>query len=125
MAETKSRAARLPTGIKALWFRLTGQYRAIRRQNEAEAYEAQTRDRNEQQALIDSQQAGRQLLQHEVRSMRFRHVLGIRKLNRDMAEFLKPGTSQQDEALKQKQQRRELRPRQRRRPCRDRGPAMH
>jgi len=37
IAENKIRAAKLPTGLKALWFRLTGKYRKIKEQNEKEA----------------------------------------------------------------------------------------
>ncbi len=122
ITETKERSERLPTGIRALWFRLTGQYKAIKRQNEIEAHNARTRDRNEFQTLIYSQQAERGRLQHEVQFMRFRHALGIKKLNRDMAVFLNLGTSlqkngQQDEAAQQKNQRQQQR--------RNRGPTMH
>ena len=38
IAENKIRTARLPTGIKALWFRVTGKYRKIKEQNEVESY---------------------------------------------------------------------------------------
>ena len=107
IAETKQRSLRLPTGIKALWFRLTGQYKAIRRQNEAEAHAAQIRDRDELQTLINRQQIDRQQLQHEVRSIRFRHVLGIKKLNRDMATFVKLSSVQKDVAIQQIEQRKQ------------------
>ena len=126
IAGTKERSRRLPTGIKALWFRLTGQYQTIKNQNESEAGAARTRDRRELQTLIDRQQTERLILQREVRSMRFRHILSIKKLNRDMAVFLKLGTShqkngQQDDAFQQKNQRQQQRRHQRR----SRGPTMH
>lgn len=120
IAETTERSQRLPTGIKALWFRLTGQYKTIKNQNETESLEAKTRDRGESQTLIDRQQAERGQLQHEVRSMRFRHVLGIKKLNRDMAAFLKFTPAQQDEAFRQNEQHRQ----QRRHHRSNRGPIM-
>ncbi len=69
----------IPTGIKALWFRLTGQYKTIKKQNESEAMIAKIRDRGELQTLIGRQQSERKRLQHEVRSMRYRHVLGTNK----------------------------------------------
>ena len=119
--ETKERSRRLPTGIKALWFRLTGQYKTIKKQNETEAQATQTHYRSELQTLIDRQQVERGRLQHEVRSMRFRHVMSIKKLNRDMAAFLKFAPTQQDDAIRQKQQRRE----QKRQPRRNRSPTMH
>ena len=55
------------------------------------------------------------------RSMQFRHVLGIKKLNRDMAAFLKLDPDQQSVAIRQKQQHRE----QKRQHHRNRGPTMH
>ena len=116
IAETRERSQRLPTGIKALWFRLTGQYKSIKKQNETEAHAARTRDRSELQTLIDRQQADRQQLQHEVRSMRFRHVLGIKKLNRDIATLLQLGTGQQDKALRPKKKHQQQR--------RNRGPTL-
>lgn len=121
IAETTVRSRRLPTGIKALWFRLTGQYKAIKNQNETESLEAKTRDGVESQALIDRQQAERGQLQHEVRSMRFRHVLGIKKLNRDMAEFLELDPNQQDNVIRQKQKRRQRK----RSHHQTRGPALY
>lgn len=120
IAETKRRSNQLPTGIKALWFRVTGQYKAIKTQNEAGAAHAITRDRGEVQTLIDRQRSERLTLQHEVRFMRHRHVSGIRKLNRDMAAFLKLGRDQQDEAFRQKEHRQQ----QPHHPRRNRGPTM-
>ena len=98
---------RLPTGLKALWFRLIGRYKTIKKQNEAETKIAKTRDRSELQTVIDRQQSERRRLQHEVRSMRYRHALGIKKLNRDMAELQKLNPNQQDNVFRQKQQRRQ------------------
>lgn len=121
VAETKERSQRLPTGIKALWFRLTGQYKTIKKLNETESLEAKNRDRGEFQSLIGRQQVERRQLQHDVRSMRFRHVLGIKKLNRDMAAFLKLDPDQQSVAIQQKQQRRE----QKRHQHRNHGPTMN
>ncbi len=120
IVETKERSQRLPTGIKALWLRLTGQYKSIKNQNETAAHAARIRDRSELQTLVNRQQAERGQLQHEVRTMRFRHVLGIKKLNRDMASFLNLSLGQQGDAIQQKQQRRE----QKRHHRRDRDPTM-
>lgn len=116
--ETKERAARLPRGIKALWLRLTGKYAAIKKAIEAQADEAKVRDRAELQALIERQHAERRRLQHEVRSMRFRHVLQIRKLNRDMARFLEFGRHEPDKELRQIMRRR-------RRRHHERGPSVN
>ncbi len=122
VAETKARSHRLPTGIKALWFRVTGQYKAIRKQNEAETHTAKIRDRGEVQALIDSQQAERRRLQHDIRFKRHRHVLEIKKLNRDMAALLQLKPQQQDEVFQKQEQRKGKRRNHHRR---KRGPTMH
>lgn len=107
--ETKTRASRLPTGIKALWFRLTGKYKAIKNEIEEEACLAKQRDESELQSLIERQQSQRRQLQHEARSMRFRHVLQIKKLNRDMAQFLEPRRSEVDKALRRRMRQRSKR----------------
>jgi len=44
-----NRSALLPTGLKALWLRVTGKYRAIKKQNENEAKRCKLRDQTEQQ----------------------------------------------------------------------------
>lgn len=107
--ETTERAARLPRGIKALWFRITGRYAALKKAIETEADEARTRDRAEFQALVDRQKAERSRLQHEVKSMRFRHALQVKKLNRDMAQFLELGQSKPGSVLRQRIHRQENR----------------
>lgn len=102
--ETTLRSKRLPTGLKALWFRLTGKYKALKTRNEAEALAAKSRDREEFQALINKQQTERRRLQQDKQTMRYRHVLEIKKLNRDMAEFLKLEPDRQGSALRRRQQ---------------------
>lgn len=87
--ETLARSSRLPTGLKALWFRVTGKYRAIKKQNEVEANRCKLRDQVEQQALIDQQLRERRRLQHEIRLLRHQHGIQIKKLNRDMSKYLK------------------------------------
>ncbi len=86
--ETVARSSRLPTGLKALWFRLTGKYRAIKKQNELEARQCKKRDQAERQKLIDQQIRERRELQHEFLLLRHQHGIQIKKLNRDMGEYL-------------------------------------
>ncbi len=100
--ETRTRSARLPTGLKALWFRVTGKYRQIKKQNEAEAHACKVRDQSERQSLIDAQLSGRRLLQHEVRLLRHHHGVRVKKLNREMSEYLKLSPDQQSGALDQR-----------------------
>lgn len=100
--ETKARSAQLPTGLKALWFRVTGKYRKIKKQNEAEAIDCKLRDRTERQVLIDAQLSERKQLQHDIRFMRHRHGVSVKKLNREMNEYLKLSPDQQSGALDQR-----------------------
>ena len=84
--ETNARSSRLPTGLKALWFRVTGKYRTIKKQNELEAKRCKLRDQAEGQKLIDQQIRERRQLQHEFRLLRHQHGIHIKKLNRDMGK---------------------------------------
>jgi len=100
--ETASRSSRLPTGLKALWFRVTGKYRAIKKENEANAKRCKTRDQAERQKQIDPQLRERRQLQHDFRLLRHHHGIQIKKLNRDMSEYLKLSPADQGSALRQK-----------------------
>ena len=82
IAENQKRAARLPTGLKALWFRVTGKYRAIREENERQYKACVVRDRQEREALTATQLSERQKLQNEIRKERQRHALRMAKLYR-------------------------------------------
>lgn len=53
IAEKRQRQSRLPTGVKALWFRLTGQYAPIKKAIEEEAEASRARDQTEWQALVN------------------------------------------------------------------------
>ena len=86
--ETRTRSTQLPRGLKALWFRVTGKYRKIKKQNEAEALDCKLRDRTDRQSLIDTQLSERRQLQHEISIMRHRHWVSVKKLNRNMGEYL-------------------------------------
>ncbi|MGX1499846.1 hypothetical protein ACSSV1_004906 [Labrenzia sp. MBR-25] len=90
--ETRRRANRLPTGIKALWFRLTGKYRSIKKRNEAESRSCAQRDAIELENLIISQLRERQSLQHEKRLIRHRHVVLSKKLQKDLKAYMSLGT---------------------------------
>ncbi len=103
--ETKARSARLPIGLKALWFRVTGKYHKIKKQNEAEALDCKLRDRTERQDLIDNQLSERRQLQHEIRLLRHWHSIQIKKLNRDMGAYLKLLPDDQDKSMHQSKRR--------------------
>ena len=85
--ETKARASRLPTGMKALWCRITGKYQKVRKQNEAEAHAAEQRDRLERQKLIKQQLAERCALQHDIQQLRHHHETTMKRINRDISTY--------------------------------------
>ena len=99
--ETQTRSFKLPTSLKALWFRVTGKYRIIKKQNEIEAKQCKLRDQAELQKLIDQQLPERRHLQHEFLLLRHQHGIQIKKLNRDMGEYLKLSPDDRDSALRQ------------------------
>ena len=109
ISETTIRSNRLPKGLKALWFRITGKYQTIKKQNEAEALANQERDKGELQGLINKQLVERRVLQTEIRMLRFKHVLSLKRLYRDMARLLRKSPDRHEirtnQNLPQKQQR--------------------
>ncbi|KPQ05925.1 MAG: Relaxase/mobilization nuclease domain [Rhodobacteraceae bacterium HLUCCA12] len=60
--ERNARQARMPKGLRALWARITGTYRALQREIEREAAACDQRDRLELAELIKSQLANRREL---------------------------------------------------------------
>lgn len=85
--ESKSRAARVPTGVRGLWSRISGQHAIIQKQNEREAYEALQRDRAQRQAIIDGQLTERQKLQAQIKDVRDRHAALLRELRADQKQI--------------------------------------
>ncbi|MFN3171221.1 MAG: relaxase/mobilization nuclease domain-containing protein [Hyphomicrobiales bacterium] len=116
--ETRQRAVRLPTGIKALWFRLTGQYSKLKSEIEADAQKSMDRDQAARRKMIESQIVERRRLQAEVGSLRFKRELEIKKLNRDMARFFETDGSKPDNSVRKILH-------QKKRPIRNRGPYLH
>ena len=113
ITETKTRSARLPTGLKALWFRVTGKYSQIKKQNEGETVRCKMRDQSERQKLIDAQLNERRRLQHEIRMLHHHHTVRIKRLSRDISAYLKLSPTQQDDALGKSMTRRKTRRRRR------------
>lgn len=89
----------LSTGLKALWFRVTGKYRQIKKQNEAQAIKCKLRDEVEMQHLIEQQLTQRKQVQQEIRQLRSHLTLTNNKLNRDMSYYLKLSPEQQNREL--------------------------
>lgn len=72
-AEAKLRADRLHTGIRGVWELLTGKARAIRRQNESEAFAAYARDRKIREDISQAQMTDRRTLAARMVVLRARH----------------------------------------------------
>ncbi|MDA5558162.1 AAA family ATPase [Shimia sp. MMG029] len=68
LAELKARQAQLPTGLRGLLSRTTGQYQATLKRFEEDAKAAAQRDRDAQQALISKHLAERQALTRDGQS---------------------------------------------------------
>ncbi len=86
--ETKTRAARLPRGLRGLWHRITGQYQLVRSQNEAEAHLTQRRHSSETHALVVRQLDQRALVQSKFRELRKGQAGLLLALRRDLARVL-------------------------------------
>lgn len=68
-SERTARAKRLPTGLGLVWSKLSGAYRQIVSEIEVEAKQAETRDRHEQDVLIQAQLEERRALQAQILSV--------------------------------------------------------
>jgi len=85
--ENRERVARLPTGLRAIWFRISGQYRRIKDENERSAAFAENRDRQEVETLVESQLIERQALQEEIKRARQTHTRRLRQLRKEPDRF--------------------------------------
>ena len=94
--ETIILSRKLPTGLKAIWFRVTGKYKKIKQQNEADSLVSKQHDQSEFQQLIERQLSNRRKLQHERRFLRHHQNIKIKKLNHDIGNYLKPLPKQQN-----------------------------
>lgn len=88
-AQTIARAARLPKGLRGLWYRLTGKYQDIRAQNEAEANATLLRHTDERQKLIEQQLEQRAVLQAQVKDLRRKQAEQLLALRGDIGRYLK------------------------------------
>lgn len=82
-AETRARSLRLTRGLKGFMDRLTGRYARMKMRNEAEAYAAFERDRQEREALIFGQLDERQDLQQRIQATRDGHAQVLRDIRHD------------------------------------------
>lgn len=85
---TRQRASRMPRGVKALWWRFTGQYKQVRTLNEREAAEQRAAQRNERERMIARQLDERRALKANERSLRSEQAERLKDLRRDVGRFL-------------------------------------
>jgi len=85
--EARTRSARLHSGMRGIWQRLSGDYGRIRKQNEHESYAAFQRDRRQRDALIFEQMRERRDLQAQIKTVRTRHALLFKEIRRDRQIF--------------------------------------
>ncbi len=102
-AENRARAQRLPTGLRGLWHRITGQYQEVRNHNEREANLTNVRHAHERQALIDAQLEQRAVLQGEFKKLRKVQAERLLDLRHDIGRFLRLSQRPDDVALKRQE----------------------
>lgn len=89
--EQQQRQARFNKGLRGLWDRLTGHASRLRKQNEAEAFQAIKRDQAQRDALAETQLKERRLLQAKFDDLKTRHAEARKLLAREIARhFRKP-----------------------------------
>lgn len=86
--ENRERVARLPTGLRGLWHRITGKYQEVRRQNEAEAEATRLTQNAERHALVERQMDERRGLEIRFKDVRKRQAALLRTLRQDVGRFL-------------------------------------
>lgn len=98
-AERYERAQRLPSGIKSLWWKVTGKWHQMINAIEQEFKLSHERDRKERQRLIEAQLGERRKLQNEIRQEKERNTLSRDLLDRDIAYYATLSRADQDVAI--------------------------
>jgi len=99
ITETKLRSAQLSSGLKAVWFRLSGQYQTLRQNIEVEAQACVTRDHCEMQMLIEQQLRERQTLQNEFKVLYLHQSISKIHHDRDIGARLQDAEHDEEELL--------------------------
>ncbi len=119
--ENAIRAARLKSGLRGLWQRVTGQHKTIEVQNRQEAENAARRDNEERDALIANQLTERSPLHRQLRDLQ-REALGlVRSLQRDRRHY-REALQRTEPEKPARQPRLSARPKRRSRRSRTQGP---
>lgn len=94
--EARSRAERLPRGLRHIWAWVTGRLAAIRTETEADAQRCRARDRSERQILIDRHLSERRIVQNEIRALRDRQARLLAELRRDVMHYRAIGLDERE-----------------------------
>lgn len=87
--ETTQRSARLNTGLKGLWQRVSGQRKKLQTQNEQEAYASLKRDRAQSDLLIQEQLRDRRKLQKQIIESKERYHETLHNIREDQKQYRK------------------------------------
>lgn len=87
--ETKARLSRLNGGLRGLFDRITGKNSKIRRQIEAEAYQAAKRDQAQRDDLVVAQSKDRKALQRQFMALRNKQKEDRKILARSISQTLR------------------------------------
>lgn len=88
LEEARQRQARMNSGLRGLWDRLTGQHGRLQRQNEQDAYAALQRDRQQRDAMVEAQLQERRGLQQQIRDERQRQAELLIELRQDSKPYM-------------------------------------
>jgi hypothetical protein len=83
--ETIARSSCLPRGLRAIWFRLTGAYKRVKRENEVAAAASRERCQNEMASIVEQQLVERRKLQYRFRVERKSNLSTLKDLFDEIA----------------------------------------
>lgn len=86
--ETAARASRFRKGMRGLWDWVSGKNKAIRKENEIEAWDAMKRDDKEREDQRQTQLSERRALQEELQDAKQAHAEEVAALTADVAQYL-------------------------------------
>ncbi|WP_444994738.1 relaxase/mobilization nuclease domain-containing protein [Aliikangiella sp. IMCC44359] len=106
LSEEKKRSARVRSGFKGLWDKLTGHYWKTRKRNEIEAWNSYKRDQQQRDELIQKQLQERQTLQTKIKTLDEEQILERQSLVRDLSyiKYMKSKKSKTRSKQKSKDQ---------------------
>lgn len=104
--ETRDRANKHAKGMRGLWDRMAGNYAKIKRENEAEAWNALKRDQDQRDNLVKAQMRDRRELQKDIDKLRRKHTQNRAILARDITQTIR--MSDQNERMQTQERQRSI-----------------